>query len=113
MPISNSLDSIIVGYYDGVNLTYAARIRSGFVPAVRQRVFAQFRLELAQCPFVNLPERGRGRWGEGSRPEDMKQCRWLKPRLVASIEFLEWTSENRLRHPTFVALRDAGPIFRE
>ena len=30
----------------------------------------------------------------------------LKPQLVASIEFLEWTPENRLRHPKFVALRD-------
>ena len=55
---------------------------------------------------MNLPERGKGRWGEGLTAEDMEHCRWLKPRLVASIEFLEWTPENRLRHPKFVALRD-------
>jgi hypothetical protein len=24
----------------------------------------------------------------------MEHCRWLKPRFVASIEFLEWTREN-------------------
>ena len=57
-------------------------------------------------PVVNLPEGGKGRWGEGLTADDMKQCRWLKPQLVASIEFLEWTPENRLRHPKFVALRD-------
>jgi DNA ligase D-like protein (predicted ligase) len=117
VPGSNTFDSILVGYYDGANLKYAARIRAGFVPAVRQRVFALFTgLELEKCPFVNLPERGIGRWGEGLTAEDMKQCRWLMPMLVASIEFLEWTPENRLRHPKFVALRDdreASQIFRE
>jgi len=45
---------------------------------------------------VNLPERGKGRWGEGLPEEDMEHCRWLQPQLVASIEFLEWTPENRL-----------------
>lgn len=117
VPSSNTFDSILVGYYEGRDLTYAARIRSGFVPALRQRVFTQFRgLELATCLFVNLPERGKGRWGEGLTAEDMEHCRWLKPRLVASIEFLEWTPENRLRHPKFIALRDdreAEKVVRE
>ena len=62
VPSGTKFDSILVGYYEGSDLRYAARIRSGFVPALRQRVFAHFRgLELAKCPFVNLPERGKGR----------------------------------------------------
>ncbi len=66
VPTGTNFDSILVGYHDGASLRYAARIRSGFVPASRQRVFAQFRgLQLEECPFVNLPERGKGRWGEG------------------------------------------------
>jgi ATP-dependent DNA ligase len=117
VPSSNTFDSILVGYYEGSDLRYAARIRNGFVPATRQRVFAKFRgLYIDECPFVNLPERGRGRWGEGLTAEVMKLCRWLKPRLVASIEFLEWTPESRLRHPKFVSLRDdrdASQIIRE
>jgi len=39
----------------------------------------------------------------------MKDCRWLKPTLVAQIEFLEWTGDNHLRHTKFVALRDDKP----
>ena len=31
---------------------------------------------------------------------------WLKPRLVAQIEFTEWTPDNHLRHSKFVGLRD-------
>jgi ATP-dependent DNA ligase len=80
-------------------------------------VFSQFRgLTIAECHFRNLSERGRGRWGEGLTAEDMEECRWLKPQLVASIEFLEWTPENRLRHPKFVGLRDdqeAEQVVRE
>ncbi len=107
VPSSTTFDSILVGYYQGRDLTYAAGIRAGFVPALRQSLFCQFRgLEIANCPFVNLPERGKGRWGEGLTADDMERCRWLKPRLVATIEFLEWTPENRLRHPKFVGLRD-------
>jgi ATP-dependent DNA ligase len=117
VPTGTNFDSILVGYYEGSDLRYAARIRSGFVPAVRQRVFDQFRgLQVEECPFVNLPERGKGRWGEGLTAADMKLCRWLKPQLVAAIEFVEWTTENRLRHPKFVALRDdreASQVLRE
>jgi ATP-dependent DNA ligase len=70
-------------------------------------VFSNFEgLSISKCPFRNLPESGKGRWGEGLTADDMKKCRWLKPQLVAAIEFLEWTLDNHLRHPKFVALRD-------
>ena len=39
--------------------------------------------------------------------EEMKNCVWLKPELVAQIEFAEWTPDMvTLRHSTFVGLRD-------
>jgi bifunctional non-homologous end joining protein LigD len=38
--------------------------------------------------------------------EAMKQCRWLKPKLVAQIEFTEWTENNHLRHARFAGLRE-------
>jgi ATP-dependent DNA ligase len=46
----------------------------------------------------------------------MNACRWLDPVLVARIEFLEWTPEDRLRHPKFVGLRsdkDPRQVIRE
>ena len=36
--------------------------------------------------------------------DNMKLCRWLKPRIVVAIDFLEWTLDDRLRHASFVAL---------
>jgi len=106
IPGSTTFDSILVGYYEGSDLMYAGRIRNGFTPASRRAVFSNFEgLSMTKCPFRNLPESGKGRWGEGVTAEGMKRCRWLKPQLVAAIEFLEWTQDNHLRHPKFVSLR--------
>jgi ATP-dependent DNA ligase len=91
-PSARNFDALIFGYYEGDKLLYAARTRNGFTPSSRASLFKQFRaLEIGQCPFVNLPEARGGRWGEGLTVEKMKQCRWLKPVLVAQFEFLEWT----------------------
>ncbi len=107
IPGSTTFDSILVGYYEGSDLMYAGRIRNGFAPASRRTVFSNFEgLSISKCPFRNLPESGKGRWGEGLNADDMKRCRWLRPRLVAAIEFLEWTVDGHLRHPKFVGLRD-------
>ena len=104
---SKSFDALIFGYYDGDRLIYAARTRNGFTPATRTQLMKKFKgLEVKQCPFVNLPEQKSGRWGAGLTAAKMKDCRWLKPLLVAQIEFLEWTGDNHLRHTKFVALRD-------
>jgi ATP-dependent DNA ligase len=32
-------------------------------------------------------------------------CRWLDPFIVVRIEFLEWTADNRSRHPRFAGVR--------
>jgi ATP-dependent DNA ligase len=117
VPTANNFDSILVGYYEDKKLMYAARVRSGFVSASREAVFKRFRgLERSGCPFHNLPESRKGRWGEGLTADDMSKCRWLDPRLVATIEFVEWTPANHLRHSKFLALRedkDANDVRRE
>jgi DNA ligase D-like protein (predicted ligase) len=106
VPGTHGLDSLIVGYYKNDDLTYVARVRNGFVPASRRQVFEKLRpLVMSECPFANLPETHRSRWGEGLTADDMKKCVWLRPELVAQIEFLEWTESDHLRHSKFVGLR--------
>ena len=96
VPGAHGLDCVIVGYYRGEDLIYVARVRNGFVPASWSQLFEKLRpLVTSECPFVNLPETHRSRWGEGLTAEDMKKCVWLRPELVAQIEFLEWTESER------------------
>jgi DNA ligase D-like protein (predicted ligase) len=102
---ANPLDALIVGYYEGDRLLYAAKVRNGFVPQFRREVASRFKgLEIDTCPFANLPERKRTQWA--LTKEEMKNCVWLKPELVAQIEFTEWTPDGHLRHSKFVRLRE-------
>ena len=34
------------------------------------------------------------------------ECRWVEPKLVCQVAFVEWTDAGHLRHCTFVAMRD-------
>ena len=101
----NPFDALIVGYYEGKRLLYAAKVRNGFVPLVRREVARRFKgLEIDTCPFANLPEKKRTQWA--LTKEEMKNCVWLKPELVAQIEFTEWTPDGHLRHSKFTGPRD-------
>jgi bifunctional non-homologous end joining protein LigD len=59
-----TFDAMVFGYYDGEKLMYAGRTRNGFTPKLRAELFRKFKdLEIAECPFANLPEKKAGRWG--------------------------------------------------
>jgi len=111
----NPFDSIIVGYYQDGKLLYAAKVRNGFVSHTPREVAAKLKgLQIDTCPFANLPERKRTQWA--LTREEMKNCVWVKPRLVAQIEFGEWTPDGHLRHSKFVRLRedkDPADVIRE
>jgi bifunctional non-homologous end joining protein LigD len=101
----NPFDALIVGYYERERLLYAGKVRNGFVLQVRREVAKRFKgLEIENCPFANLPEKKRTQWALTKK--EMDNCVWLKPQLVAQIEFVEWTPDNHLRHSKFVGLRE-------
>jgi bifunctional non-homologous end joining protein LigD len=100
----NPLDALIVGHYQGEKLMFASKVRNGFVPRLRREVWMKLKhLETKACPFDNLPEKKRTQWA--LTREEMKNCIWLKPHLVAQIEFTEWTPDGHLRHSKFCGLR--------
>jgi bifunctional non-homologous end joining protein LigD len=101
----NPFDALIVGSYDGDKLNFVAKVRNGFVPHVRREVFQRLEgLEIGQCPFANLPEKRRTWWALTA--EEMKNCQWLKPDVVAQVSFREFTPDGHLRHCSFAGLRD-------
>ncbi|HET6143875.1 MAG TPA: hypothetical protein VFE02_10220 [Candidatus Acidoferrales bacterium] len=107
MPGSHGIDSLIIGENSGKELVYVARVRAGLVPSSRREVFEKLRpLVTGKCPFVNLPEKGKSRWGAGLTAEKMKQCVWVRPKLSTRIEFLERTERERLRHSRYLRLND-------
>ena len=62
-------------------------------------------LEVKQPAFINPP-----------RGYEAKGAHWVKPVLVAEVEFTEWTNDGTLRHPSFQGLREdkkAEEVVRE
>jgi DNA ligase D-like protein (predicted ligase) len=110
-PGPHGLDALLVGYYEGRTLRFAGKVRAGFTPHLRREVFARFEsLQVDACPFADLPNSKASHWGGGVTPEQMAEMRWLKPKLVAQIRFVEWTADGHLRHAAFLGLRsDKAP----
>ena len=89
------------------NSSFVAKVKNGFVPRVRDQLFPALKaLQTARCPFKNLPEERASRWGEALTAEKMDEWRWVKPRLVCQVAFVEWTDAGHLRHCTFISMRD-------
>jgi ATP-dependent DNA ligase len=54
--LGNPFDALIVGYYEGEGLLYAAKVRNGFVPLVRREVVSKFKgLEVQRIGNRHLP----------------------------------------------------------
>jgi bifunctional non-homologous end joining protein LigD len=94
------------GYFDGKDLRFAGKVRTGFVPHGRRGLHARLQpRHKERCPFVDLPNLKSSRWGGGMTSDEMHEMRWVKPELVVQIRFVEWTAENRLRHAVFSGVR--------
>ncbi|WP_419420065.1 DNA ligase D [Legionella sp. D16C41] len=86
--------SLLVGFYDSQGqLHYCGNVGTGFTKASLKSVFKELEKNReAKNPF-------------NSRPPDASKALWVKPVLVAEVEFTEWTNDERLRHPSFQGLR--------
>lgn len=99
--------AILVGYFEKEKFIFASKVGTGFNQTLLNSLHKQFeRLKRDDCPFVNLPEKRSGRYGQGVTAAEMKRCSWVEPKLVAQIHFTEWTRDGHLRHPVFMGLRE-------
>lgn len=75
-------------------LTYVGDVGTGFTGAELDRLAKLLGpLATETCPF-DVP------------PKTLTTARWVTPRLVAQVRYTEMTDEGRLRHPTYLGLRD-------
>lgn len=86
--------ALLVGYYEGKDLMYAGKVGTGFNTQTLQSLTRKLKSIERPTPLVK---------GKGL---PRKNAHWVKPESVAQIAFTEWTSDNKLRHPRFLGLRN-------
>ncbi len=86
--------AVILGQYKGDVLEYIGHSGSGFSEQLLEKLHKIFRpLITGKCPFAK-------------KPKTNSPVTWLRPQLVCEVKFTEWTSDNMLRHPIFLGLRE-------
>jgi len=98
--------ALLVGVYAAKQLRFCGKVGTGYTAKTIRELLPKLRAaERPRPPFVNPP---RGSAARG--------VHWLKPTLVAEVEFAGWTKDGILRAPSFKGLRgDKNPeeIVRE
>jgi bifunctional non-homologous end joining protein LigD len=95
---SGGFGALVVGVHDAGVLRWAGNVGTGFSDTEIRRLLEVLKpLERPDSPFAEVPRMPRVRKSD---------ITWVEPRLVAEVEFAEWTHEGRLRAPSYLRLRD-------
>lgn len=98
--VKNAIGALVVGFYDGKKLVYAGRVGTGFSQRVAGELWQQLqKLRIDTSALGKLV----------SAVQAMGVV-WVKPRLVAQVEYRAWTAEGLLRHAAYKALREDKPV---
>jgi bifunctional non-homologous end joining protein LigD len=97
---ADSFGSLLLGVYDegATKLRYVGNVGTGFNDREIKRLLSLLRpLETSEPAFDPVPKPPRVKKGD---------IRWVEPKLVAEVEFVEWTHDGRLRAPSYQGLRE-------
>jgi bifunctional non-homologous end joining protein LigD len=95
---ASSFGSLVLGYQAGGELVYAGNVGTGFNSREIEKLLDRLRpLRRDTPPFREVPKMPKVRRSD---------VIWVEPKLVAEVEFAEWTHDGRLRAPSYQALRE-------
>jgi bifunctional non-homologous end joining protein LigD len=105
--VRSDLGALWLGTYEGGKLLFAGKVGTGFQRESAALLKALARIERDDSPFapIGLPV--------GAKIRD---ARWVEPKLVCEVAFMEWTGHAHIRHGSFQGMRpdkDARKVVRE
>ncbi len=90
--------ALVLGAYIDGKLQHAGQVGTGFDSKKMKVIYDRLApLVSKTCPFAQKPK------------PSIKGVTWVRPETICEIRFLEWTPDQHLRAPVFIALRDDKP----
>jgi bifunctional non-homologous end joining protein LigD len=89
--------SLLLAAKEGGKLSYVGKVGTGFNAKLMGELMDRMEPLATDKASVEVPR------------ADRKGAHWIRPKLVAEINFAEFTDDGILRHPSFVGLREDKP----
>jgi bifunctional non-homologous end joining protein LigD len=96
---NKAIGSLVLGVHEDGKLQHVGRVGTGFTAAVAEDLWKRLDpMVIPKSPFA-----------EKLASADARQVRFVRPELVAEVEFRAWTADGHLRHASFRGLREDKP----
>jgi bifunctional non-homologous end joining protein LigD len=98
---SGGFGALVMGVHRGKDWEWVGNVGTGFRERDIEQLFAKLELlRRKTSPFPIVPKMPKVKKGD---------VVWVEPKLVAEVEFAQWTHDGHLRAPSFQGLRDDKP----
>ncbi len=101
---SKLFSSLLLGVYENKKLKFMGQVGTGYTHPIQKEILKKLKpLEIPDCPFEHSPGVNKPAFFRPASPK--AAVVWVKPQLVAEVQYQELTTEGIMRHPSFQGLR--------